>query len=1393
MSDSHAAPPAYVHFSFSSREMPSGEARQVGELLVRECLQQIDKNERGFAPKLWVLWATSAWAPFKELLEGIRSVTRQRGDAPLVGASAAACMFNKQVYPEGVVLWCLACAARQPNITAHLAMAPNARENPKAAADGLLKQLGLTETLKNPRGNRMLLAFIPGFSDGGSFDSYNAMEIHRELRQQTAAVVPIFGGVSALLAGGRQGAQFYYDTVLHDSLVAALIETDLRFALGMAHGLTPTDKVWHVEKPGGTTREVTLFAEGTPKELLQREPKPHLFGLNCLEHQEVIAYEPSLSSESGTLKLLKPIPPKAALTLLRPNPKGMAEAALQAAEWAMQRVGMTQERIIAGIGIACTARFVWSTEIGYSATRAMQLVSDRFPLAAVVGCYMDGETSLDHTGSSVIGNWSVAMMAVSDELSPRAQLYRGFMAFSERGRSAAAPQSIEPALDSILDLVEGAGFPGGMVSLVFKDSNKEWIVPCQTRGRWNDAASRLTLERNADSLTASVVGIDAPGYFVADSPDSPRISDQEKQAFRDAGVISQYIARLGEGEALLGVLYVDLGDMRTAQHETPEQRLVLEGIARYAKTAIADLFHIMELRFAQQIDTEYDRSLSMEPIGGSVDAAIDCALQPVLDAARQALDAQGNVDIIYARVADEARRKLRLSAGYGAYWEAARGSARYTIDVETHQSPSTQAFNEGGEWLNVVNDATADPHVERLCRDNAGTDIEKALRLYRCYANTAFLAPDKRSMGILTVGSTKRNWLLHAGHLACLHLLAERVGMLVHYVRDREELRRVSETLKYSRNITPLMGDQGELHSVLRNYLQNVGRQYGAVVSCYLWDGERDRLVLRGQANWSDSGWLEAANYGVSEGLTGTLANDPDASPEVVTDISAKRKKMGLPGKAGKYAAEMFGPAFDPEQDTAEAVLLPLMLKPAHRPLGIVSLHRVRKHNEKGAFYAEPDALALAGPAGNLAAILRALMAFEDERWQRQEEKRLSQVEAAMAGEQQESYMLQKACTAIRRAYGAIDCAVFLLTSGNELRMAARDALKPVALDPHRGSPDAVSATCWEADQPVKLVYGEERVPPPDPHSHEPEDWRRWNLVSAVCLPLGDSDPLGVLYVKWDRLIPYRRKEDSPVHHDARSLKELGSKVFAKIAHLRQLADRRRRRATERALHELSAGAAAAWAAIPHSIQDIVDGVGKLVGGTPPTSIDEALALVGKLSVCHTRLATLLDTAASVEHKFLRPDIVPCPVSGLVKSVMERLSRSRVEAPEQFIEITETSRAVMADEFLMTFALYNIVLNAILHHPGFLQPDGGLGSPRVRIEAVADESLHFVHLRVTDNGEGFKEDPFEAALRGRGFHCLGIPLSWLAMKAQKGDLIYSKRPDNQQGTVATLKIPLKKG
>jgi len=198
-------PPNYVQVVVGKRAEPSGDPEADGRDLARQCLEQIDR--RRFPPRLFVLWATPDFQPYEQVLAGIRAelAASKAADVPLIGTSAAAVWFDQKVREHGVLLICLASKL----IDAKVAVAERAQDDPIRAAGQLLDRLRSAKGADiNPRGNRHLMIYLPGYSDDLDPAQYVAPEIVDEINRQTFGRVHMFGGVSS---GGLEpgvGSQF---------------------------------------------------------------------------------------------------------------------------------------------------------------------------------------------------------------------------------------------------------------------------------------------------------------------------------------------------------------------------------------------------------------------------------------------------------------------------------------------------------------------------------------------------------------------------------------------------------------------------------------------------------------------------------------------------------------------------------------------------------------------------------------------------------------------------------------------------------------------------------------------------------------------------------------------------------------------------------------------------------------------------------------------------------------------------------------------------------------------------------------------------------------------------------------------------------------------------------
>jgi hypothetical protein len=140
--------------------------------------------------------------------------------------------------PAGLI--CL--ASRFLKATAGLARNVIDEAHRHQAVQNLLKDLGINKEDPSPHGNRFLLCFLPGSLKHDGRKLNEAVSIHRAIRDATKARIPMVGGVSGDDARRESCWQFFGDQVVVEHAVVVMVETDVRFGIGMEHGLESTGK-----------------------------------------------------------------------------------------------------------------------------------------------------------------------------------------------------------------------------------------------------------------------------------------------------------------------------------------------------------------------------------------------------------------------------------------------------------------------------------------------------------------------------------------------------------------------------------------------------------------------------------------------------------------------------------------------------------------------------------------------------------------------------------------------------------------------------------------------------------------------------------------------------------------------------------------------------------------------------------------------------------------------------------------------------------------------------------------------------------------------------------------------------------------------------------------------
>lgn len=343
----------YVRLTVGSLERPSGEPLADGAHLAQGCIDALEAPD-AFPPRLFLLLATPGFQPFRPVLVGVRNRLADFGFAgvPLVGASVAVCLFDGMAHEEGAMLVCLASRF----ISARAGVAPEAKSDPAGAVARLLETLGITEERDvNPRGNRFLVTFLPGFDETGDPATFRAAEILEELRGQSFSRLPMFGGASSAAAPRGTGAQFHGDGVYTGAVAAALVSCDVSYGIGLAHGLADTGRVLRVKEVAEGGHIITRFWEGPPKAVMSGLPRVCLFG-QLSPHGDALVSVPALINEH--VHLSRPTSGDSSFHVLVPEANRILEATRQRVEWVMRRVHMRSSRVVGLLGIGCVASVV---------------------------------------------------------------------------------------------------------------------------------------------------------------------------------------------------------------------------------------------------------------------------------------------------------------------------------------------------------------------------------------------------------------------------------------------------------------------------------------------------------------------------------------------------------------------------------------------------------------------------------------------------------------------------------------------------------------------------------------------------------------------------------------------------------------------------------------------------------------------------------------------------------------------------------------------------------------------------------------------------------------------------------------------------------------------------
>ncbi len=779
--------PIYVHVAVGKRSEPSGPSeeslRADGRELARQCLQQIDAIENGrerFPPRLFTLWATPAFAGidnFASLLAGIHEVLLENHinseAAPLIGTSASAVWFDAEVRENGAVLICQASKW----IKAKVAVAENVHDDPDKSAKQLLDSLRGGKMVDiNPRGNRYLMTFLPGFTPKQSL----APKIVDALNRLTFGRLYLFGGVSAAGISAnnfqpRIGSQFVNNRAYQRAAVAALVSSDIAYGMGINPGVETTGKNVVVTEVSDDGHFILKFDEGMALPVFEKwnTDKPLVFGTRGRDGQMTVNVPRIVD---GQVRLDRPVLANTVLEIARPSSRTLQRSVHDLEKWVLRWFGIKKRQVTAVLAIGCVSRYRERIRLGYNVNKALENAAKRFSSGVHVGCYLDGEIGIDRLGWSVLTNWSVSETLIADDIPQRSELFLGFDALAEHLTAAATAPSVQEAIQRALRIIEHAGFPGGMISLVFKDEPTNRIrAQDGFGGKWKtEIVPRTNRPLIGDDILAIALRATEP-VFVEEAQKDLRCN---RDAAKAGEVISFFAIRLLDETRKngVGVLQVDVGDKR--HHKpSPETLSLIKTLALIVELLLNHALQAEEMTITRRLDELVKECLEMK--------SVDAAIQQFFFGAAKALGSDGHV-----RLLTPDNLALRLVAGTGPYFRQALID-RPLVSLKD-PSLTVEVFKVNGE--SVVNDPDFDERAKPLRRRYMEhVSLGRILRDNRSFADYVIRQGEEK-IGVVSFASLEPCFFTPSRTKSLDHI-RQRLAHLITHFRDRDRKSKAQQAL----------------------------------------------------------------------------------------------------------------------------------------------------------------------------------------------------------------------------------------------------------------------------------------------------------------------------------------------------------------------------------------------------------------------------------------------------------------------------------------------------------------------------------------------------------------------------------------------------------------------
>jgi signal transduction histidine kinase len=1363
-------PPSYLAFLYGKLSSPSGQPIEDGIELGRQCVEQLRalEDREHFPPSLLILLASPAYLEQSKAAQLIAGVHRAFAEAdyhdiPLIGSSVAAVFFDQQVHSEGALLVCLASRL----VKAKIAIGVDARNNPETAVNDVLKTLGLTPGDKidpNPRADRTILTFLPGFGDDGLAAGYPAPELHRRLREGVKSRIWIAGGVSSANdpTRSKSGLQFADRLVLKDAIVTALISSGTPLVMTFGHGLSHTGEHIRVTKLSEDKRTVHEF-DGRPAADVIREKGRYVMLGEMSTSSEPMIDAPREAADGKSVELMREVKDGAFFEILMPEPAKIQAAVEKDLVEARERIPIASP--LAYLMLPFNAWRLRYKKTGLEIESLLGRVEELIPGTPCVGGFVDGEMGVDETGRSLFGNGGVTGVILGDEMRQHSVSHLGLQALAENAAAMNGTEDIEEAIRRALKIVVETGFPGAKLWLIQRNRTERFVVAKDSIGRrferTKGSAVRPLMEHNILAIAAR----EQKSFVIKDSLLDPR---GNQSAVRDSGIISQYIVPLLrlDGKAPLGVLQIDLGDLRYLSELPTPVKDVLDSFGSIFGAAFNRIYNLTEARTLRLLDEEFDKSLSAE----TLEEGLQILIEKVLNAF--------GLKIGYVRLADYERRTLKLTAGDGPCYEAVIAKRREVLFDDI--SPLSRAFQAGG--VTTVNDAYSDPaHQQMLKRSqDQYPKLESHLEKIGSFAAVAFENEAGEKLGVLGLYAGQP-WFFTPPRIRALISLGKHLGFMIeHFERKRGE-EKALKRLQFRSEIwyQPVM--RTDLNSLPESLNKIVSRFRSAIgaetASLYLLDETTQKLILRAEDGWIDPTWVNVASYHIGEGLTGNMMMSNQA--EYIPDMRAHKRETAHDLR-GRYEVQMYGSEI-PEALTVESIGLPLKIGGDQR-LGVLTLHRriPKEAVGKGSGFVTTDPVLLQDGADALAVYVNALLAHHEALWVKEEQKRWEEILGIFADPEDNEVLAKRLCRQMIESLDAIQASFFECAEENVNTRYRLIASEVSSSNQSESQDPSIPDSLIHLTGSLRKVQIEQL----SIENRQREDFSpvtAEGIVKRICIPLTVADSLiGVIDLHWNKT---SGAEPMLIRDNLSHLQALGNQI-ASTYHRSKLLTEREEAKTEAALRQSAVQTMGAMLfQSGHRLINLIQYLRCL-----PPLLAEARSNEDSFKDRISEMEERLKTGAAMIERPLRigkgmVQIAPQPCS-LSKIVEQALSMIGLHSVQFVVNMRVSSEIiVMADGDQIREAFYNLIHNAIK-----ASPDGGV----LTIEASANESQKTARILIADTGDGMTKGELEAAKSGffttRGQTGMGVLISSVLIRANNGTVEIDSVKG--AGTRVTITLPL---